>query len=140
MTRNSPCILLIDDNEHGLAARRNILEGEGYAVEVACCGQDGVDRFEGGSFDLVVTDFRMPDLNGPEVIDRIRQTAPGVPIVLLSGYASLLGLTESDTGADIVLAKGPTEQNELLRAIGSLMRRRPSSDNVAAQRHKAATA
>ncbi|MEZ5366032.1 MAG: response regulator [Bryobacterales bacterium] len=131
---------MIDDNEHGLAARRNILEGEGYAVEVACCGQDGVDRFEGGSFDLVVTDFRMPDLNGPEVIDRIRQTAPGVPIVLLSGYASLLGLTESDTGADIVLAKGPTEQNELLRAIGSLMRRRPSSDNVAAQRHKAATA
>ena len=133
MIRNSPRILLIDDNQHGLTARRAILEQDGYSVEVACCGEDGVARFESGSFDLVVTDFKMPGLNGPEVISRIRERAPGLPIVLLSGYASILGLTETDTGADLVLAKGPSEHAELVRAIGRLVKRGPGVERGAAQ-------
>jgi two-component system response regulator MprA len=133
MLANSPRILLIDDNKHGLTARRNILEQNGYFVEVACCGQDGLTRFENGAFDLVVTDFRMPDLNGPEVISRIRERAPRTPIVLLSGYAGILGLTESETGADIVLSKGPSEQAELVGAIGRLIRRPPGQERGAAR-------
>lgn len=131
MVRNSPRILLIDDNEHGLTARRNLLERDGYFVEVATCGKDGVARFESGRFDLVVTDFRMPDLNGPEVIDRIRERAPGVPIVMLSGYATILGLTERDTGADIVLSKGPRELSELVHAIARLVKRGPGTERGA---------
>jgi CheY-like chemotaxis protein len=133
MIRNSPHILLIDDNQHGLTARRNILEQDGYSVEIACCGKDGLARFLDGAFDLVVTDFRMPDLNGPEVIRQIRERAPGMPIVLLSGYAGILGLSPKDTGADIVLAKGPNEQFELMRAIGSLIRRKPAMERGDAQ-------
>lgn len=132
MIRNSPRILLIDDNEHGLTARRSILEQDGYLVEVATCGQDGVARFEAGAFDLVVTDFRMPDLNGPEVISRIRERAPGLPIVMLSGYASILGLTERETGADLVLAKGPSEHSELVRAIARLVKRGPAREQALA--------
>ena len=139
MIRNSPRILLIDDNEHGLAARRTILEQDGYSVEVACCGRAGIERFEAGAFDLVVTDFRMPDLNGPEVISRIRESAPGLPIVMLSGYASILGLTERDTGADIVLAKGPSEHSELVRAIGRLVKRGPDRERGKAVRRAAAS-
>lgn len=133
MIRNSPHILLIDDNQHGLAARRNILEQDGYSVEIACCGRDGLARFQDGSFDLVVTDFRMPDLNGPEVIREIRARTPGMPIVLLSGYAGILGLSPKETGADIVLGKGPNEHFELMRAIGSLIRRKPGMERGDAQ-------
>lgn len=128
MIRNSPHILLIDDNEHGLTARRDVLERSGYSVEIATCGQQGVERFQAGIFDLVVTDFRMPDLNGPEVISRIRAQAPALPIVMLSGYAGILGLTERDTGADLVLAKGPREHAELVRAVDRLVKRGPSSE------------
>ncbi len=139
MIRNSPRILLIDDNPHGLTARRNILEQQGYQVETACGGADGVERFQAGEFDLVVTDFCMPDLQGPEVISRIREQAPGVPIVLLSGYATLLGLTETDTGADLVLAKGPSEQAELVRAIGRLVKRGPGKEAQSAATRAAAS-
>ncbi len=132
--------MLIDDNKHGLTARRTILEQEGYEVEVACCGQDGLARFENGSFDLVVTDFRMPDINGPEVISRIRQSAPGTPIVLLSGYAGILGLTASDTGADVVLAKGPSEHSDLMRAVGRLVKRGPGVERESSARSFGATA
>lgn len=140
MIRNSPRILLIDDNQHGLTARRAILEQDGYSVEVACCGEDGVARFENGSFDLVVTDFKMPGLSGPEVISRIRERAPGLPIVLLSGYASILGLTERDTGADLVLAKGPSEHAELVRAIGRLVKRGPGVERGTGSQARSANA
>lgn len=139
MIRNYPRILLIDDNKHGLTARRDVLERDGYFVEIATCGKEGVATFEAGCFDLVVTDFRMPDLNGPEVISRIRERAPGMPIVMLSGYATILGLTERDTGADIVLAKGPRELSELVRAIGRLVKRGPGRERGAGPSAMSAT-
>jgi CheY-like chemotaxis protein len=137
MIRNSPRILLIDDNQHGLTARRSLLQADGYFVETACCGRDGLARFESGEFDVVVTDFRMPDLNGPEVIRCIRERAPRTPIVMLSGYAGILGLTESDTGADVVLAKGPSEHFELMRAIAQLVKRRPGVEKGGAASSRA---
>jgi CheY-like chemotaxis protein len=113
-------ILLIDDNKHGLVARRTVLEQLGHHVCVALNGQDGIEKFGAGAFDLVVTDYRMPELTGQQVIRRIRQQNPKVPIVLLSGFVEALGLTEQSTGADIVLSKGPGEVQDLIRAITRL--------------------
>lgn len=117
-------ILLIDDNRHGLVARRTVLEQLGHKVTVASGGQDGIDQFHSQEFDLVVTDYRMPDVSGQQVIRRIRQAKPNVPIVMLSGYVEALGLTEQSTGADLVLTKGPGEVRELLRAVERLGKRR----------------
>lgn len=118
-------ILLINNNRHGLVARRAVLEEHGHKVTAASGGQDGLDRFAAQPFDLVVTDYRMPEVSGQQVIRKIRQQNPQVPIVLLSGFVEPLGLTEQSTGADVVLSKGPREVQELLRAIARLARKRP---------------
>ena len=124
MPAESLRILLIDDNQHGLVARRELLRGEGYKVEVASSGQEGLDAFSARAFDLVVTDYRMPGMSGQQVIRKIRQQKPGVPIVLLTGYAETLGLSEESTGADIVVSKGPREVRDLLRVIARFSGRR----------------
>ena len=118
-------ILLIDDNRHGLVARRAVLEQLGHKVTTAASGQDGLERFQAESFDVVVTDYRMPGVTGQQVIRKIRQEKPKTPIVLLSGYVEALGLDEKMTGADVVLAKGPGEVQELVRAIHRLSKRIP---------------
>lgn len=125
MRAQSLRILLIDDNRHGLVARRTVLEQQGHKVTTATNGQDGVERFQEETFDLVVTDYRMPGMTGQQVIKKIRQDKPKIPIVLLSGYVEALGLESGSTGADIVLSKGPGEVQELLRAIARLTRRIP---------------
>jgi len=117
-------ILLIDDNKHGLVARRTVLQENGHEVTAAGSGQDGLDLFASGPFDLVVTDYRMPEVSGQQVIRKIRQQSPQIPIILLSGFVEPLGLTELSTGADVVLSKGPSEVQELLRAIARLSKRR----------------
>lgn len=117
-------ILLIDDNRHGLVARRTVLEQQGHKVTTASSGQDGIEQFQAETFDLVVTDYRMPEMSGQQVIRKLRQQSPKIPIVLLSGYVEALGLTEQSTGADVVLSKGPGEVQELLRAVEHLGKRR----------------
>lgn len=84
----------------------------------------------GADFDLVVTDFRMPEMNGTELIRRIRATHPRMRFIMLSGFVEPLGLTEQTTGADVVIAKSAGEVNILVRAVGRLLRKPPGTQKL----------
>jgi CheY-like chemotaxis protein len=135
--QQSPKILLIDDNSHGLIARRTLLEEARYHVETAKDGEAGLKRFAAEAFDVVVTYFPMPQARGIEMLQQVRQAAPRVPVVVLSGYVKSLGLTEESTGADAVLSKGPTETQDLLRAVARVLRKKkPASQRARSARGK----
>ena len=119
----NPNILLVDDNRDGLLDRRSLLEEVGYRVQIATNGEEGLKLFESCPFDVVVTDYRMPRMNGAELIQRIRQLNPHARIILLSGFVDPLGLTEEVTGADIVIAKSSHEPAHLLSWVKRLINR-----------------
>ena len=118
-----PNILLVDDNRDGLLVRRSLLEEAGYRVEIATNGEEGLKLFETCSFDVVVTDYRMPRMDGGEMIRRIRLLKPDARIVLLSGFIDPMGLTEQSTGADVVVAKSNHEPVHLLSSVKRLLNR-----------------
>jgi CheY-like chemotaxis protein len=126
-------ILLVDDNSHGLTARRMILMDHGYGVETALSGEEAWETFQKHHFDIVVTDLRMSGIDGVELIRRIRASDAPARTILLSGFIGCLGLTEQSTGADELIAKSNKEVPELLRAIRKLAarprRRNSSSEN-----------
>src|SRR5262245_23799337 len=95
-------LLLVDDNRDGLLARKALLEEQGFAITTATNGEDAFEALSKGKFNLLITDFRMPKMNGVELIRRIRPLQPALPIILLSGFADALGLDEKSTGADAV--------------------------------------
>src|ERR1035438_7578895 len=109
----NPKILLVDDNRDGLLVRRALLEEAGCTVEMAINGEEGLKLFDAADFDVVVTDYSMPRMNGRELIQRIRQRNPNARIILLSGFVEPLGLTEENTGADAVIAKSCSEPGHL---------------------------
>ncbi len=113
-------ILLSDDNQHGLLARKMILQDQGHEVETARGGENGWQIFEQGSFDIVVTDYRMKHMDGLEFIRMIRESGSMARVIMLSGFASALGMTPQSTGADEVIAKSNKEVPELLRAVRKL--------------------
>jgi len=61
-------------------------------------GRRPLELFTAGAFDLVITDYRMPKMDGFELIKSIRAVAPARGIILISGYAEALGMTEASTG------------------------------------------
>ena len=135
-------ILLVDGNRHGQVARRAALEEIGYTVETADHAQAALECCEQIRFDVIVTDFRLPDFGGPELISRLRETSPRTRTIILSGYVSALGLTAISTGANALINKGPNEVKQLTRAIAELLRPRvrSSATSRAAGRRTAARA
>ena len=134
----NPSVLLVDDNRDGLLVRSLLLEELGYKVQSARNGEEGLKLFQASNFDVVVTDYRMPRMNGVELIERIRQLNPNARIILLSGFVEPLGLTEENTGADAVIAKSCNEPAHLLRWVKRLVNRASARKPVASQRIRTA--
>ena len=133
-------ILCIDDNAHGLNARRVLLEGLGHQVTVARSGPEGLKAFRREKADLVIVDYVMPQMNGAEVVRAVKKIAPRLPVILLSGYIETLNLEAKVKDADCILSKGTREIPELQNTVQRLLRKtaRKPVASVKARRKKAA--
>lgn len=117
-------ILLVDDHKLGLAARRSVLEELGHTVVTASNGQAAYELAKADSYDVLITDWRMPKMDGLELIRQLREEGYASPIVLLSGFAEGVGLTEAKTGADVVLQKSSNEVVQMVNAVKRLLQRK----------------
>lgn len=117
-----PQILLIDDDLRLAAMLRDYLGGEDFIVAHADSGAAGIRRHEGETFDAIVLDVRLPDVDGFEVCRQIRASA-GTPILMLTANGEstdrILGL---EMGADDCVPK-PFEPRELLARLRAVLRR-----------------
>ena len=131
-------ILLLDDNSMGLAARRSVLEELGHKVVTCGAPHDALELCGKQRFDVVVTDYKMPKMNGVEFITRLRKQHPAIHVILISGFTDTLGLDEANTGADVVIQKSSHEVSHLIRSVNRLLRKQqqPSRKAAASQTHK----
>ncbi|MBU1191148.1 MAG: sigma-54 dependent transcriptional regulator [Gammaproteobacteria bacterium] len=84
-----PHILLIDDEVIALSNLSHVLEREGYVVTACKNGESGLAAMQTTAFDLVLTDLRMPGIDGMEVLRQVRITSPDVPVIMITGHATL---------------------------------------------------
>jgi CheY-like chemotaxis protein len=109
-------ILVIDDQEFILDTVREALTMNGYEIEVAADGQEGIQKFDDGSFDLVITDLQMPGIDGNNVVEHIRNSdRQFTPVIGFSGTPWLLQKSDFD----IVFVK-PFSLQDLVDAIQHL--------------------
>lgn len=99
-------ILVVDDEPFVCDAVKMMLTFDGHAVETASNGKEALEMFELGKFDLVITDFAMPNMKGDELAATIKARAPGQPIVMITAYAEMLQSSGNPlTGVDFVISK-----------------------------------
>jgi response regulator RpfG family c-di-GMP phosphodiesterase len=85
----APKILLVDDEPNVLSALRRLLRPLAYQVQVAGSGAEALAILETGPIDLIVSDMRMPEMNGAELLAQVRQRWPDTLRILLTGYADV---------------------------------------------------
>ena len=116
-------VLLVDDNSLGLSARRSVLEELGHKVSTSSVPHDALELCAKQRFDIVVTDYKMPKMNGIEFIGRLRKQHPAIAVILISGFTDTLGLSEANTGADVVIQKSSNEVSHLIRSVARLLKK-----------------
>ena len=82
-------ILIIDDEENIREVLSGILEDEGYSVDSAKDGDEGLEKAESGIFDLVLLDVWLPGKGGMEVLEKIKKTIPELEVVVISGHGNI---------------------------------------------------
>jgi CheY-like chemotaxis protein len=118
-------LLLVDDDPVVARAVRRVLVRHGHEVEVCADPLTAVERVRAGQFDLVITDFRMPGLDGLKLASQIAAIAPDLPILLLTGSFDVDLARVAAVGVCEVIAK-PVDTADLAEAVRK--HARPSRD------------
>jgi CheY-like chemotaxis protein len=102
----NPKLLVIDDEETMLSLFEAVLADRGYVIATARSGREGVEIARSGGFDVVISDIKMPDITGIDVLAAIRELSDEIGVVLITGYASLETAVDAvRLGADAYLLK-----------------------------------
>jgi two-component system nitrogen regulation response regulator NtrX len=114
-------ILIIDDEKAIRKTLSEILSYEGYKIEEASDGEEGLRKFRDKTFDVVLCDIKMPKIDGIEFLDKVRELNPDVPVIMISGHGTIETAVEAvKKGAYDYIAK-PPDLNRLLITIRNAM-------------------
>jgi CheY-like chemotaxis protein len=114
-------ILIVDDNPNMSSLLADMLEVFDYPSVRAADGQQALDALEKQDFSMIITDMRMPNMTGLELLEKVKSHHPKLPVVLISGY-SMNGFT-SEAGTpkpDGFLAK-PFMMSDIEKLLNSLL-------------------
>jgi len=126
-------ILVIEDDRAVQKALRRLFEGEGFAVEVAGNGTEGLEMFRAAAPSVLVLDLTLPGTSGQDVCRQISHAAPAVPIIILSARAEVMDkVLLLELGAHDYVTK-PFSPRELLARVRTAMRRRTAPAPVTEQ-------
>lgn len=123
-------LLVVDDDDFVRLSLQQLLETHGYRVFSAASGKAALEIFAQEAVDLVLTDLRMPGIDGLEVLARVKAAQPHVAVVLLTGYSSLdSAIRALRYGADDYLLK-PCREAELLERLRAALERQEVSRSL----------
>jgi len=113
--------LVIDDEQVVLDGVSKILTDERYKVDVSLSGREGLNQAIEKEYDIVLTDIRMPDIGGMRVLRDIKRAKPSLPVVMITGYASVRSSVQAmKLGAADYIEK-PFTPDQLIRAVASAL-------------------
>jgi len=115
-------ILIIDDNRDMADGLGMILEDEGYQVTLAYNGRDGIGIFNAGHFDVVLVDFKLPDMNGVAVLRQLHKKDPQVRIIVITGYHVEQLLAEAIDDGTVEVLRKPLEIGPVIKILDRIQK------------------
>ena len=116
-------ILVIDDEPSVADALKLILEDEGYRVAVALTGREGLELTRRRCFDVVVSDVRLPDVSGLDVLRDVRRGCPASVVILITSHVTTNLLAEARGGGAFDVLHKPFIPSDVLRLVSAALDR-----------------
>jgi two-component system nitrogen regulation response regulator NtrX len=115
--RRKPLVLVVDDESDIRSSLRMILEYEGYALSEASTGEEALRRVEGDRPDAVLLDIKMPRMDGLEILARVKQSDPPLPVVVISGHGTIATAVEATRLGAFDFMEKPLERERVLLVV-----------------------
>jgi len=117
-------ILIVEDDLFFREMYASLVQAEGYLTDTAACGSEALDLLSKNKYGLVLTDLVLPDISGMEILSRVKETDPGIDVILVTGNANLeSALFALKHGARDYLIK-PVNHDEFCHSISQCMQQR----------------
>ena len=114
MTTAKKTILVVDDDKSILRTFTRILQKSGYEIETAETGKEAIEKADNRQYDLALVDIRLPDMDGTELLAKLKKQLQRTIKIMITGFPSLeTGVKALDEGADAYLVK-PVKPQDLL--------------------------
>ncbi len=115
--RPKPTVLVIDDEMGILETLEILLRTEGFAPQIAQGGRAGLEAIESGNHDIVLTDVRMPQVTGVEILAAARRNDPDVPVILMTAQATLQSAVQAVNEGAFYYIQKPFRNDELVAIL-----------------------
>src|SRR5216683_2219664 len=129
------CILIVDDEAEIRESLQTLLELEGYEVETAANGEEGLSKLGDQPFDLVLLDLALPGRSGIELLPEIRALDPQLPVIIITAYGTVEDAVRAMQGGAGNFLQKPWDNEKLLADVrAAVARRRTEEENVQLKR------
>jgi CheY-like chemotaxis protein len=126
----NPRVLVIDDEPVVIKSCDKVLTHEGITVEGVTSGQEGLDRAESSPFDVILLDLKMPDMNGMDVLRRMRIARPEATVIIITGFPSVDTAIEAFKLGVIDYVPKPFTPDELVETVNRALELRKPAEEV----------
>jgi len=124
------CILIVDDERNILLTFGQALRLAGYTTEVATSGREGLERLQTRPIDVVLLDVKLPDLDGLQILQQIREIRKEVPVLMMSGHGTIDTAVRAVRLGALDFLEKPVAKERLLVAVENALRHKAMADEL----------
>src|SRR2546430_13470655 len=130
-------VLVVDDETAIREAIRMTLEYEGYRIDEARSGQEGIDKAAKVPYDAILLDIKMPVLDGIEVLENLKELHVATPVIMVSGHGDIQTAVECTKRAAFDFLEKPLNRDKLLLSVRNAVRTQKLKQEVDELRERA---
>lgn len=131
---NKTRILIIDDDENITKVEAAILEDQGYIVDIAGTGTEAIKKTQNNHYELMLVDIKLPDMEGIEVLNKIRDTTPKIRKIIVTGYPTLQNAVAAvNRDADAYIIK-PFDVEKMLATVKEQIEKQKQERKISEER------
>jgi len=113
--------LVVDDEEHTRLGYAEVLRLEGYSVETAANGKEALNKMKEEDFDVVVTDLRMPEMDGLSFVSQLRDIVPSQKVIIITAFGTFKAYKQSKEAGVTLFLNKPVRAKDLKEAIVQIL-------------------
>src|SRR5579883_2540946 len=129
-------VLIVDDEAEIRESLQTLLEMEGYEVETAATGQQGLNRIGQRPFDLILLDLALPDRNGMEILTDLLAQDPALSVIMITAYGTVENAVKAMQAGAANFVQKPWDNEKLLADVRAAIARRRAEEALQLRKHR----